>query len=142
MATVTTFVDKDVAHEVLEGNRGVKVVEIDFSQTNASAADVVQIAKVSAGTLVEKVDYRVKTAEGGTATADIGDGDDPNGYDDAINLNAAANTVAGTLPVVATDAYAKGKYYAADDTIDLTLDHNLDAAVVVFYVHYITDAFA
>lgn len=119
------------AKETIDG--GVFITKhVDFSVNNVSASDVVQLIPVQHGLLVTDFFVTVLTAEGGTATADFGDGDDPNGFDDAVNLNATAGTTTKTLE--ATDAYATGRYYTAGDTIDIVPDHNLDAAKIVVFV--------
>lgn len=99
---------------------------LDFSSTNASASDVVEAIKILARTFVHTVIVEVITAEGGTATADVGDGADPNGWHDAVDLNSAGFTHGDG----AFTAAPIGKLYTADDTIDLTLDHDLDACQV------------
>jgi hypothetical protein len=133
MATVTTFITGQQEHEILKGYKGVIHNTLNFATTNASAADVIQALKVGAGMLVTSVRTKITTAEGGTATCDVGDGDDPNGYNDAADLNAAAGVIEKNLEA---DAYGVGKYYSADDTIDLTLDHDLDACVVEVIAEY------
>lgn len=126
MATID--LTSDAAKSGIDG--GITVVNVvDFAKNNAAASDVVQIAKVIPGYLVTDVYTVVLTAEGGTATADLGDGVDPNGFNDAINFNATAGTVARTA--VGTDAYSVGRYYSAEDTIDYTLDNALDAAKIL-----------
>lgn len=106
---------------------------IDFATTEATAADVVQCLDIPAGTLVLNVFVKVVTAEGGTCTATVGDGDSAAAFDASTNLNAAAGTV--TYGVGGTDDYVTygGKFYSAADTIDLTLGHNTDAAVLDMY---------
>jgi hypothetical protein len=129
MATVTTFIDNVPAPHVI--GTGVMLVsnKIDFSATNASASDVIQCLRIPAKATVLKCWTNVETAEGGTATADLGDGADPNGYNDAIDLNATGSE----FSITSTDAFNEGKTYASADTIDLTLDHNMDAAIVNVY---------
>jgi len=98
--------------------------QLDFSATSRSAADVLQLFDIPAGARVLTATIQVDTAEGGTATADLGDGDDPNGYIATANLNSAAYTG------VTTEAYADGRTYTAADTIDLVLGHDMDAAKI------------
>lgn len=112
---------------------------IDFSiaANNSLAADVIQCLDIQANTQVVQVWTKVVTPEGGVCTADVGDGTDPNGYNDAMDLNAAAGTIEQSAD--GTDAYADdvqppgGKIYTAADTIDMVLDHNTDAAVIEIY---------
>jgi len=135
MATVTSFITGQQEHEIIKGYSGYIQNTLSFANTNADAADVVQALKVGIGMVVTKVTLKIDTAEGGTSTNDIGDGDDPNGYDDAVDFNAAANTITRSLE--ATDALGVGKYYAAADTIDITLDNDLNTAVVTIIAEYV-----
>lgn len=134
MSIITEHIDGQQEHEILKGYKGTIHNTLDFSAINASAADVIQALKVGKGMLVSNVRTLITTAEGGTATCDVGDGDDPNGYNDAADLNAAAGVIEVNLEA---DAYGEGKYYSAADTIDLTLDHDLDACVVEVIADYI-----
>jgi hypothetical protein len=72
------------------------------------------------------VALNVTTAEGGTLTVDVGDGDNPDGYLDGVNGNATA----AYLTVAGTDAFEAGKYYTAADTIDVTTVNAADTAVM------------
>ena len=94
--------------------------------TALAATDVLEVIKVPANTLVTNVALNVTTAEGGTLTIDVGDGDDPDGYLDGVNANATA----AYIPVDGTAAFAQGKYYTAADTIDVTTVNAADAAVM------------
>lgn len=94
--------------------------------TALGATDVLEVIRVPANTLVTNVALEVTTAEGGTLTIDVGDGDDPDGFLDGVN----ANTAAAYLPVAGTAAYEQGKYYTAADTIDVTTVNAADAAVM------------
>ena len=96
------------------------------SLTALTSADVLEVIRVPANTLVTNVALNVTTAEGGTLTVDVGDGDNVDGYLDGLNANATAayHTVAGT------DAFEAGKYYTAADTIDVTTVNAADTAVM------------
>jgi len=132
MSTVTTFIDY-TQEQVELGHRWTKLSnEIDFSETEVSAADVVQALKIPANTYVKNVYVLVKTAEGATCTATVGDATDPNGWDASTNLNASAGTV--TAGLAGTDDYATaGKFYSTADTIDLVMGHATDAAKVIVF---------
>ena len=134
MGTITTFVDNVQAME-REGNlKHVVARKIDFSVTPVDAADVVQVLKIPKGALVTNVAVIVKTAEGATCTVTVGDAAGANSWDASVDLNAAAGTA--TYSAAGTDAYAYGKYYAAADTIDFTMGHDTDAAIVVVTAEY------
>lgn len=134
MATITTFVDGTQAVVDLASRKQANQNELDFSVTNCSSADVVQAVKIPANALVTLVWVLVKTAEGGTATATVGDATDPDGWDASTNLNATAGTV--TYNIVGTDAYSGGKFYSTADTIDLVLGNDCDAASVIVGAEY------
>jgi len=105
--------------------------KIDLSANNSGSSDVLECLNVPAGTFVFDVFVRVITPEGGTLTATVGDGAGADSWDASTNLNATAGTV--THGASGTDAYAtSGKFYAAADTIDLTMSANAgDTAVFV-----------
>jgi len=133
MATVSDFINALSATEDL-GTRVVKAENlIDFSKTNASASDKVQVLRIPEGAHVVHVGWEVQTAEGATATADMGDDADPNGFDDGIDLNATGNGASTS----GTDTFAAaGKFYTSADTIDLYPDHDLDAAKINVWAIY------
>jgi hypothetical protein len=140
MATITNFLNgMTTARAGFPANGLNKMFvlrnQLDFSDVPVAAADVVQALVIPANTMVIDVLTRVVTAEGAACTADVGDGTDPNGFDDAIDLNATAGIT--TQSAAGTDAYAttasKGKVYTAADTLDLTMDHATDAAVLLVF---------
>tara|TARA_B100001939_G_C16895897_1_gene597573 strand:- start:888 stop:1346 length:459 start_codon:yes stop_codon:yes gene_type:complete len=94
--------------------------------TALAATDVLEVIRVPANTYVTNVALNVTTAEGGTLTVDVGDGDNPDGYLDGVNANATA----AYLTVAGTDAYESGKFYTAADTIDVTTVNAADTAVM------------
>ena len=94
--------------------------------TALTSADILEVIKVPAQTLVTHVALEVTTAEGGTLTVDVGDGDNPDGYIDGVNANATA----AYISVAGTDAYEQGRFYTAADTIDIVLNNAADAAVM------------
>jgi len=98
----------------------------DAGLTALAAADILEVIKVPAQTLVTHVALEVTTAEGGTLTVDVGDGDNPDGYLDGVNANATA----AYISVAGTDAFEQGKFYTAADTIDIVLNNAADAAVM------------
>lgn len=135
-STITTFVDGKYAYRLDPSREIVASNVLDFAVTNVAATDIVQAVKVLAGTFVKNVYLRIITAEGGTATCDVGDGVDPNGYDDSVDLDAAAGTItagiAGTDNLVVNNI---GHLYTADDTIDLIIDNAMNAGKVEIVVH-------
>src|SRR5574343_316244 len=94
-----------------------------------AASDVFQLIDIPAGALVLTVTHKVTTVEGGTCTYHIGDGTDADGF--VASGNGNTTTDATSFNATTTPAFGVGKYYAADDTIDLTLATGTAAAVVV-----------
>ena len=93
------------------------VVDISAALT----ADVYQVLPVVAGVQVLNVSTKVVTPNNAATTSvvDVGDGTDPNGFDNQVDMKAAAGTL--SIGLGGTDAYITtvGKMYAANDTIDL-----------------------
>lgn len=111
---------------------GVQEIYVDFTDAKnqvtiaAGNTNTLQVGKVSAGTIVKAIDAIVDTAEGEAVTATVGDGDNPDGFIASLNLNSATGTIgAGAY----TAAY--GKYYAADDTIDLVIANSSGSAITL-----------
>jgi hypothetical protein len=101
----------------------------DASQQNLAQNEVAQLIDVAAGEHVLGVTCRVLTADANAGTAEIGDGSDTNGFLEAFNDAAAAEThypfklavtlSEGTPNTIAYNGYTNGgKYYSAADTID------------------------
>lgn len=120
------------------GKAHVLVQEVDFAQTNRDSADVLQLFNIPANTLVLKVVAVVQTEEGGTATIDVGDADDADGYLDGFDADTAgayANDLALTdgTPNTVT-GYSAGKFYASAGVISATINNAMDAGKVSFHV--------
>ena len=94
---------------------------ITIPAASYASADVIKAIPVKAGWTVKGTSMTIVQAGGGTFTTGIGDGSGTSSYDAAADLAAVAGTEYHSAP--GTDAYASagGKYYAADDTIDLLL---------------------
>ena len=99
----------------------------DAGLTALAATDVLEVIRVPANTLVTHVALNVTTAEGGTLTIDVGDGDDPDGFLDGVNANT---TAAYITDAGGAAALAHGKFYTAADTIDVTTVNAADTAVM------------
>jgi hypothetical protein len=135
MATESGFITGMQAHHILGGQCGYLYNELDFSATNVDSGTVVQALKVNAGMVITDLRVQVVTAEGSNASCDIGDSTDPNGYDDLVNLDATAGTFTATAK--GTDAYAVGKRYTADDTIDLEVHGDLTVGKIKIWAMYV-----
>lgn len=125
MAIITTFKET-----MLRGGFpgiGMKggIIEntLDLAETNAASADVIEIFSLPAGTLVSYVGSEVLTIEDSTFTFEVGDGTDPNGWLAGINGETLGHTLGA-------GAFVNGKLYAVADTIDMTLNDAVDAAII------------
>ena len=124
MATNTNWTDNENQYTVTsEGyNKFIAEKDVDFSlYTIAGATDTIQCLNIPKGAHVTNVGVYVKTVTTSTADIDtIGDGVDPNGWQNADVVLDSAAAVAMGIP---TDAYPVlgGKVYTAADTIDIVL---------------------
>lgn len=123
---------------------------IDFSADNAASADVIQALHITAPSFVLFAGLEVQTLEGGTATGDLGDGDNADGYLDGVDLNGTAGDLYVSANATArstTNANVQdtggaaelysilgGNLYTGDDTLDLTCNNALDAAIVRIFM--------
>lgn len=111
---------------------------IDFSEIGTGKlfsvavanADVVQLLRVldGWGVMWGAIDVLTACAGADTITVTYGDADDPNGFDNAVDLT----TVGRSISAVGTDAYAIGspKLYAADDTLDITVTASTNGSTI------------
>ena len=112
---------------------GMMAAMIDTAVKNLASGDIWQAITVPAGSIVVAVGAVILTAEGGTLTIDVGDGDDADGYlNDASGNSAGASysSINGTL------AYSGGRYYSAEDTIDVLANNAADAAKIVVWCKF------
>ena len=112
---------------------GMMAAMIDTAVQNLAADDIWQAITVPAGSIVVAVGAVILTAEGGTLTIDVGDGDDADGYLNDANGNSAGasySSINGTL------AYSGGRYYSAEDTIDVLANNAADAAKIVVWCKF------
>jgi hypothetical protein len=160
MATYTDSLGFNKGSAALRADGLTKVtrmeVVLDFAKIAAArsaagaaalaSGDVLEVIPVPAKTLVMRVGYDVTTAEGATATFDLGDGSDADGYLNDVDLNSVGSGVMslalteGTPNTIA--GYSNGKYYSAADTIDMTLNNNAINAAVVRVWALVADASA
>lgn len=120
----------------------------DFATNNGTSGDTYQVFHVAAGTLVLFAGVEVQVVEDGTATIDMGDGDDDDGYLAARDIEAATGYFVSNLTYtngtgdldIATASHAElygipgGKLYTSNDTIDVLLNNALDAAKLRFLI--------
>jgi hypothetical protein len=109
---ISNTVDLQVANDKLVANG-----DGAFAST-----DVVQCLSFPANLVIYNVYVTIKEASAATTlTATVGDDDDPNGWDAAVDLEGAAGTI--TRGEVGTDAYAVagGTLFTTANTVDLVL---------------------
>ncbi len=122
MATITKFVDGLSTPELLANEVVKKENVIDLSIVDSASGDTVQCLKVPAGAFVSRVGVLVITVEDSTLTGTVGDEADPNGWDASVNFENLGMNVSDLDE--STDAYGEGKYYPAEDTIDVVMSAN------------------
>ena len=124
MATNTSWTDNENSYSVTSTgyNKFIAEKDVDFSlYTIAGATDTVQCLNIPKGAHVTGVGCYVKTVTTSTADVDtIGDGVDPNGWQNADVVLDSAAAVGLSLPADAFPVLG-GKVYTAADTIDIVL---------------------
>lgn len=119
--TVSRFVR---GGKIGDNDQAARVISnvIDFALLNVDANAVVGALKLDAGTVVLTCGVKVLTAEGGVATADVGDTDTANTYLATVNLNDTATDVG--------DELAAPVYYKAEDHITVKVSAACDHAKI------------
>jgi hypothetical protein len=145
MAEVTAH-KRSTGFSSLDGQVVAINIPVDATSTGGSASDTITLCDIDAGTIIPlECIVEVTTADGETATADIGlkptTGSaftaDPNGLNDAVDLNSAAISAGA----VGTDAQMGSKISATDGaTLYMTLDHDIEDCIFnVTFVYVIVD---
>ena len=142
MSEITSMKAPGAGSKPWQGVDKVYLVEntLDFSDTGALTTDTVQVFDVAAKQMLLGMAVEVITAEGATATIDIGlTGGDVDAFIDGANINAAVGSVyksgdAGTKEVIVA---AGGQYFATADAIDLLPINDLDAAVIKVFAWFL-----
>jgi hypothetical protein len=142
MAEITALKAPGAGAQPHKGSNNFYVMEaeFDFSATNATTADTVQLFDVKAKQLLLGMAVEVVTAEGAAATIDIGlTGGDVDAFIDGANINAAVGTVhkSGDAAVKEVIVAAGGQYFSAADQIDLKPINDLDAAKIKVFAYMI-----
>ena len=133
--------------QAFNGRLRTAKIQLDFSDVNISASETVDIMDfptyADGQLFIHDAVVEVDTVEGATATADFGIRpttgsaftDDPNGIDDAVNLNTSANKRSGT-----SDAqYQSSIDVTGGATLYMTADNALSTAVIIITVVYSVD---
>jgi len=127
--------------EALPGNRPSPILlkkELDCAVDNISNGDIAKIIRIPAGTWVYELQARVKTAEGGTLTVDVGDylesddsAVDADGYLDGVDGNSVASY---SSKRTGSAAFVNGKLYTVDSYIGILFNNAADAAKIEVHV--------
>lgn len=86
--------------------------------TALAAGDIIEVISIPANSYVMAVGAVTETVQGAASTFHIGDGADADGYVASGNANVLGGTASNGALLIANNA---GKYYAAADTIDITI---------------------
>lgn len=108
---------------------------LDFAETNRDAADVLQLFRLKANTVILEAYVCVVTAEGATATFDLKtDEGSPQTLLSNANGNAAGTKVADGADGDDTSAAVPFIIGTTDCNITLTVDHAMDTAKYFVYL--------
>lgn len=139
MATYTTYTDGSTIAAGSGGSyagspcRTVLTGVYDATRRNTTAADVIEVLRIPAGTVVENVVLEVVTIEASaTPTIAVGDGSGTSSWVGATTTATAGKTLGAGAYVA-----AGGKFYAAADTLDLLIPTGDAATTLVCKVHAI-----
>lgn len=118
---------------VNEGHIYKEELTVDFSEQNVLSTDLVKLFNIPAYHVPLHVSAQVVTAEGATATGEVGLVDDADAFIDAVNLNAAAGTlIKNGGGAGAADEAGIGTISNAARGIYLDPGHDLDKAIMKF----------
>lgn len=108
---------------VLERTVNVATAATDLGVSAWVANDVLKIIDIPAKTLIIGISCKIDTAAGTTSsTLDIGDGDDPNGWEDGMDATSTDTHIFSlTYANGGTVTDKDNGYYASADTIDVVL---------------------
>ncbi len=99
-----------------------------------TAAESIAVMDIPKNSIVLGVMTRIITATDGTATVDVGDDGDVEGFDAAVDITASAGT--NYWSNADADAYsmqiASGRVYSDTDTLDILFNNDTTDGVILF----------
>jgi hypothetical protein len=129
LATIDTFITGKPSVEKLGTDVVPSEIEASFASTNVTSTDTAGLIRLPAGAVVSTVVARVKTAEGGVATADIGiRGGTSTQFFSNLDMNVAGESFS------ASPNYMNES--GDEEIIEIAPDNDLDAAVLQVHVVY------
>lgn len=122
---------------------------IDTATSNLGSGDIVALFNIPANTYIQSVHIEVETAEGGTATVDVGLHSDlastpteyasgsADGFLDGVSVNSTAGTILSSTTPTLTEGtpntyspeFFVGKAVTTAALLTMTVNNALDAAV-------------
>lgn len=141
MATVSYSDKKTMADGGVDIPLGFMAAVIDTTSGgdgNVSSSDIWEALSIPADAVVTECGLAVLTAEGGTATVDVGlTGSGPDGFLDGVSINAAAGTCFNSLnAATGADTHSGGHYFSSADTIDVLFNNACDAAKIMVWCRF------
>ena len=112
----------------------------DLGSSTIDAASILQIIDVPDNTYVLQTNIRTITVSTtGTITVDLGDGDEDDRYNEAVDLTATAGTNAWSNHAndSGSQQIGSGHFYSAADTIDLVFNNATTNGIFVVQVAFI-----
>jgi len=112
------------------------------SSTQITAAEDIGVYAIPKNTIVRRVRTNVITASTDTtATIDIGDDDDDDGFDSAVDITSDSTNA---ITIDGTDAYGTtgGNFYSSNDTLDVLFNNDTTNGVfnLVIMCYDLSDA--
>lgn len=107
-------------------------VTLDASEDTLNTSDTYLLMPIPAGALIKNVVANVKTAEGGTATVDIGSRVGSANVANQFHNNLNANSEAVTVSAASTE-----KMFTSSGYITMNCDNEMDAALITVTVLFV-----
>jgi hypothetical protein len=117
---------------------------LDLSNHTSATNQVFELIQVTAPAFVSAVYWEVVSAANAGVTFEIGDGADTDGYvaaRSATNISSGVSSLAitvGTNFAASVTGYTAGKYYAANDSIDVKFPGNIPTTGILKFKAVIT----
>jgi hypothetical protein len=128
MATQTALLAKSYAFP-RQQETGVFTIVSTYEMSATAQNDVIQMAKVQAGTTVLD-GYICYDALGASTTIDVGDGDNDDRWISAVDTSSAGFTRFGEAGGTAFPVK-----YSSDDTVDLTLEGGAGTGTITLVLY-------
>jgi len=111
---------------------GNAVIDVNFATTKEASGDTVQIMTIPKNMWIKGIMVYGVTAEGGTLTVDV----KVDSTDILAGVNLNTTGVIAAYPNVTSTSAQTGYFATAENTLDLLINNDADAAVAKVVVEY------